>query len=230
MDDWSNLSTDTDALMELNCLMYYYASEVYGRQDFRSWLKAHPDKTLPDRLTASDIAFALLVYENYYVKWVHELETQREEERQKGQTTMFAAAAADDTVNNEPRTKKRKKMYSGPTLTYTKPGNTKLRYLEHNWNKEGVDRFQVLHLSFTELLKTNVDTWDLCKESFVEYISNMKRIGEGCWVEQYYSLEGDDATGNSEDYLGATEGFEFMLDEDNDDFVHVALPPMSLLS
>ena len=57
------------ALYEFFDLVYYYAKHIYGVTTLKRWFKANPHKSILDRFNETDIAFALVVYENYQPLW-----------------------------------------------------------------------------------------------------------------------------------------------------------------
>ena len=50
-----------------------YVSRAVGNHTFARWKKSHQTKTLLDKISASDIAYTILVYENSKEVWEEEL-------------------------------------------------------------------------------------------------------------------------------------------------------------
>ena len=51
-----------------------YVSHAVGNHHFMQWRKSNRTKTLLDKVTASDIAYTILVYENSNEVWKEELQ------------------------------------------------------------------------------------------------------------------------------------------------------------
>lgn len=206
--DWVNVAQDHMALNQLHNLIYYYGSEVYGRNEVKAWLKANQDKSVLDHLTASDLAFTVLVYENYHPRWIKEIETAREEE-QKRNDTLDVAEKEEEEPAAVGQKRKKKRSSAGPKLKYSKGANVKNKYLQSGWTKEGIRHFKALQESFDKLMKDE-KAWQVCKETWDDFISNMKQFSDNCWVPQYFKLDlGDD----DEDSIAATDEdkFEFIV-------------------
>ena len=211
-DDWDTLRHNTSALVELYNLVYYYACEVYGRTAVKSWLKANQDMSVLDKVNPSDLAFALLVFENYHPKWVAEIKDARVQEgmKQDHQSVDTHFASNDTSIKVAEGPSKKKRKIDGIKLKYTKDG-TKKKYLECGWKREGLKRFEHLQNSFAMLL-TNEVAWKDCKDGWVSFIEDLKRNSDiSCWVPTYYRQDVDDTydEGNSSD---EEEGFEFVLE------------------
>lgn len=220
-DDWNGLVSDTNAIRELNDLIYYYATEIYGRLDIKSWLRAHKDKSVLDRLTPNDLAYTVLVYDNYHFKWKHEMEVERAESMRRMAAATAAASAGDDhAIFMPPQKKQKKPPYDGPSLPYTKPAKSKKQYLEIGWNTEGIKYLKRLTGSFTAL-RENHRVWTLCKEFWEDYVRKMSR-NCGCWVPQY-QLQ-DIVDDEVQDAIAGADGeeyFEFVPMEDNFDWMPI---------
>jgi hypothetical protein len=50
-----------------------YVSRVVGNNTYARWKKSHQTKTILDKISASDIAYTMLVYENSKDVWEEEL-------------------------------------------------------------------------------------------------------------------------------------------------------------
>ena len=72
-----------------------YVSHAVGNHYFMQWSKSNRTKTFLDKVTASDIAYAILVYENSYKVWKEELK-------------IRASSTTDDERRKAMREKKNK--------------------------------------------------------------------------------------------------------------------------
>lgn len=206
---WDALATndgnDSPAVGQLCHLIYYYASEVYGRTAIKRWLNANQDKSVLDNMTASDIAYAIIVFENYHPRWIDDIKAAREEESKKHED--------DAKMNEDEEPPKKKQKTSEMQLKYTKTQSKKMRYLEDGWNSEGRKRLEQLQRMFTKLLQNEV-AWQVCKDGWDKYIADMKMNGEQCWVPTYCRQEEeDDHSDDGSGSVGEDEGFDFVLDE-----------------
>jgi hypothetical protein len=66
-----------------------YVSQAVGYNTYAGWKKSHQTKTLLDKISASDIAYTILVYENSKEVWEEELiikaRAKTDEERKNGE-------------------------------------------------------------------------------------------------------------------------------------------------
>ncbi len=192
-EEWDRLQDTSAATLELCNLIYYYATNVYGRNSIKNWMRLNQEKSLIDKITASDLAFALIVFENYHPKWVAEIEAQRRREDVDHDEDALANKD-DDLANKDPKrkNKKRKRASSaaaGMTLLYTKDPRTRHPYLECGWKLNGLRRFDKL-VSLFHKLKENAVMWERCRVSFQSFIDEKKESGvEDCWVPTFYEEE-----------------------------------------
>lgn len=209
--NWNDLIHDPTALFQLNEFVYYYASGIDGRNTIKEWLRCNQEKSMLDKFTASDLAFTMLVYENYHPKWVHEITAKREEDTKQGPES--------DEDNVTPPTRqvqqkagRKRKNYLGPTLQYTKLQTHKNAYLENGWTPEAFQRLHSLENLFRGLL-THEEAWTTCKESWDSFIRNEKQVeGNGCWVPLFVRISEDDNDDEGDDDAGNEKGlFEFKL-------------------
>ena len=56
--------------LEFLTFMDYYVSKLIGSRELKKFCAQYPGKTLLDKMTASDIAFAILCYENGVDVWL----------------------------------------------------------------------------------------------------------------------------------------------------------------
>jgi hypothetical protein len=73
-----------------------YVSHAVGNHYFMQWSKSNRTKTFLDKVTVSDIAYTILVYENSYEVWKEELKIIR------------ASSTTDDERHKATREKKNK--------------------------------------------------------------------------------------------------------------------------
>ncbi len=74
MDDALDRKIDVTAMQFLD----KYVSHAVGNHHFMQWSKSNRTKTFLNKVTASDIAYTILVYENSNEVWKEELQTQYE--------------------------------------------------------------------------------------------------------------------------------------------------------
>ena len=197
---WSDLVLDDSALFQLNEFVYYYASEIDGRLSIKEWLRANQDKSMLEKFTASDLAFTMLVYENYHPKWVHEITAAREGGMNQGLDEEGAdtvVTSRRQTQRKAGRKRKKKTKYSGPPLKYTTT-KRKNAYLGTSWTPEALQRLQSLQ-HFFDGLKVHDEVWTTCKESFDAFIQNEKDIdGNDCWVPLFVCQDEEDDEGETD--------------------------------
>ena len=56
--------------LESLTFMNFYVSKLVGARELKSWSVKNPGRTLLDKMTASDIAYSILVYENGIDVWM----------------------------------------------------------------------------------------------------------------------------------------------------------------
>lgn len=227
--DWDDLLNDQDAMDELNHLFYYFVGENYGVRSMNHWLRGNKHKSIIERYTAQDIAFTLVVYENYQPKWKEELAQQllAEEDAEREETS--AAAVEDGSDAQEPANKKRKTH----DLLYTRSGG-KREYLKTSWTEEGLLRYKQLCTRMSELL-SNKKVWQGCIESWESYVDNKRADDDtsSCWVHTYRKIEKEGAGIDNEDEDDDVQPvtFSFSLGDDNTDSIgddFPSLPPINL--
>lgn len=172
--------------MALFDLVYHYAIEVYGREAIKKWLKANKEKSVLDHLNPTDLAFALLVYENYFPKWVEDIEQDRldcaaidagtNDENEKNKRKRDGSVQAETGLD-----KKKRRRFAGK---YTKDPRCKNSYLQSGWTEEGMQRYDELRHIFNSLSQSQ-DVWMKCKEGWNMYIVKKKEVGGECWVPTY---------------------------------------------
>ena len=214
-ENWNDLPEDANALIEHFDLIYHYASEVHGRVAIKKWLKTNRDKSLLDRLDPTDVAFALLVFENYSPKWVEDIETDRQDcaavdamtnhEEDETNKRKRNGSAQDDEGRKK---KKKRRLFVGK---YTKDPHCKNQYLQSGWSKEGMQRYDELCRFFNSLFQ-NQDIWLKCKEGWEEYVMSKKQGGGECWVPTYHLEDAGETDLDQHNGSGEDNGwFQFVV-------------------
>ena len=101
------------------------------------WLKRNPDKTVNMKVTATSIAYAVLVYESRYKIWEENIVVKNK-----------------NITRAEMRREKRVEL----PMYHTPPG-TKLKLYEVGWISDSRDYYATLTNIF-QLLKSNNEFWD----------------------------------------------------------------------
>ena len=209
-DNWYELPVNARANVTIYNLIYYYATEVYGRTVLKRWLNANRNMSLLDKINPNDMAYALLVVSNYEGKWQAELQDETDEELSK---QINEEAAKSNGSDKSPPKKKRKYP-----MKYTKPSAQRLAYLETGWNTEGLKRFEELLRVFTSLREHGV-AWQACKDGWDSYIEDKRQDDDihPCWVPTYRRLDDNDDRAEKENSADRDEqqGFEFVLPNDD---------------
>lgn len=220
-ENWNDLPEDANALIELFDLIYHYASEVHGRVAIKKWLTTNRDKSVLDRLDPTDVAFALLVFENYSPKWVEDIETDRQDcaavdamtnhEEDETNKRKRNGSAQDDEGRKK---KKKRRLFVGK---YTKHPHCKNQYLESGWSKAGMQRYEELCRFFNSLFH-NKDVWLKCKEGWDEYVMSKKQGGRGeCWVPTYHREDVEEPDSDHDNGSGEGNGwFQFVVPKTED--------------
>ena len=63
--------------LEFLTFMDYYVSKLIGSRELKKFCVLYPGKTLLDKMTASDIAFAILCYENGVDVWLERIKMKK---------------------------------------------------------------------------------------------------------------------------------------------------------
>jgi hypothetical protein len=206
----SDLSEDmrdeVAAMNQLFELIYHYVPEIYGKTKLLSWLKANQDKSLLDKITPSDLAYALLMYNTYHRTWSASADVDDDEEEREDDSQASSSSPNSTGTTN---TKKRKKIVRAVSpYCHTK----RLNLYENAWSDEGM-KFYKKMLKGMKALKNNDQVWGIWKESWDEYISRKHQTELGCWVPMFGVLnvdsvdDSDDSGGAAEEQVGVV--FEF---------------------
>ena len=120
-----SLTEDTTTItyeenLEFLTFMDFYVSKLAGARELKSWSVKNPGKTLLDKMTASDIAYAILVYENGIDVWMERFKKKQMNTQQQSQAVQSA------------------------TLKYHHPVGTKLKAYHDGWTQVGRDYYYSL--------------------------------------------------------------------------------------
>ena len=111
-----------------------YVSHAVGNHYFMQWSKSNRTKTFLDKVTASDIAYTILVYENSSEVWKEELK-------------IRATSTTDDEKRKATREKKPK---------YHEGRGKRLKRYGDGWTDHGREYYQELLGNFKILKNSNV--------------------------------------------------------------------------
>jgi hypothetical protein len=213
-DDWSQLRVDQSPapMDELNALVYHYVAECYGRTEIKRWLKVNKGRSVLDKITASDLAFSILVYNNYSSRWTSEIWTKAtqssiEEDEEEQECHDDEDAGEEEQEQSGPSRKKRKKASNMP-LPFSKPKTKKLKYLEIGWTSDGVQHYKELENSMKRLMR-NETLWNELKQGWENFISGLHEDNHvTCWIPQFRRMDSldDDMLEEEEE-----DGFDFEL-------------------
>ena len=138
--DIDYLKTESDP--NQRCVIDYikfattYTSYLVGKRTLIKHLKHNKGASIFDKITPSDEAFAVLVFENNKEVW----DEQHEEEMKKRSAAMDDEAAPFDDAATGPDRKK-------PRWTAAQSGCKNVLF-QTNWDQEGKERFNALQKIF----------------------------------------------------------------------------------
>lgn len=135
---------DSDTALPFLRFLDKYVSCVPGQRDIAKFFKENPRKTLLDKLTPSDIAYTVLIYENTYAVW---------DENRLWKT--MTRAEREET----PRVQKQK---------YFQKCGSKNKKFQDGWTKEGEKYYESLVEEFRSLSKNEV-VWEGLQEHWRQY-------------------------------------------------------------
>jgi hypothetical protein len=170
----------------------YATVMVGGARSMTKYYKNHIGNTLLDRLTPSDIAYSVLVYENSYDMW--------KEEILKCETCQ--------TVQE-----KQKFKHTASQKYHVKRG-TKITLFQDGWTQEGRTYFSSLCQEFDALKRSN-KIWSLLQDHWKIYTQKYKMMGvEECIDNNNLGKAdcSDEEEGNDDDCMVLLPG------EENGDF------------
>ena len=122
-----------------------YVSHAVGNHYFMQWSKSNRTKTFLDKVTASDIAYAILVYENSYKVWKEELK-------------IRASSTTDDERRKAMREKKPR---------YHEGRGKRLKRYRDGWTDHGREYYLQLLGNFKILKNSNV--WNKLQDFWKMY-------------------------------------------------------------
>ena len=162
-----SLTEDTTTItyeenLEFLTFMDFYVSKLAGARELKSWSVKNPGKTLLDKMTASDIAYAILVYENGIDVW---MERMKKRQMNAEELVQFVKSAE---------------------LKYHHPPGTKLKAYHDGWTQLGRDYYYSL-LKTIQRIKGNTELWDVMKDNWRTYLNKNKR---GSFVHVAASMGG----------------------------------------
>ena len=215
-DDWSQLRVDQSPapMDELNALVYHYVAECYGRTEIKRWLKVNKGRSVLDKITASDLAFSILVYNNYSSRWTSEIWTKATQSSIEDDEEQECHDDEDASGEEEPEqsgaSRRKRKKASNMPLPFSKPKTKKLKYLEIGWTSAGVQHYKELENSMKRLMR-NETLWNELKEGWENFISGLHEDNQTtCWIPQFRRCHMDSL---DDDMLEEEEedGFDFEL-------------------
>lgn len=122
-----------------------YVSHAVGNHHFMQWSKSNRTKTFLDKVTASDIAYTILVYENSNEVWKEELQIR-----------------ATSTTNDDRRKATREKK-----PRYHEGRGKRLKRYGDGWTDHGREYYQQLLGNFKNL--KNCDVWNTLQDYWKLY-------------------------------------------------------------
>ena len=138
------------ACLEFLTFMDYYVSKMIGSRELKKFCVLYPGKTLLDKMTASDIAFAILCYENGVDVWLERIKMKR--------------------MNNVDR----EAFEKTASLKYHHQPGTKLKAYEDDWTEEGVQYYEEMVRDVKGIMG-NGPLWENVKVHWGTYLRENKR-------------------------------------------------------
>ena len=138
------------ACLEFLTFMDYYVSKMIGSRELKKFCVLYPGKTLLDKMTASDIAFAILCYENGVDVWLERIKMKR--------------------MNNVDR----ESFEKTASLKYHHQPGTKLKAYEDGWTEEGVQYYEEMVINVKGIMG-NKPLWENVKVHWKTYLRENKR-------------------------------------------------------
>ena len=136
--------------LEFLTFMDYYVSKMIGSRELKKFCVLYPGKTLLDKMTASDIAFAILCYENGVDVWLERIKMKR--------------------MNNVDR----ESFEKTASLKYHHQPGTKLKAYEDGWTEEGVQYYEEMVMVVKGIMG-NKPLWENVKVHWKTYLRENKR-------------------------------------------------------
>ena len=135
--------------LEFLTFMDYYVSKLIGSRELKKFCVLYPGKTLLDKMTASDIAFAILCYENGVDVWLERIKMKR--------------------MNNVDR----EAFEKTASLKYHHQPGTKLKAYEDGWTEEGVQYYEEM-VRVVKGIMANGPLWENVKVHWKTYLRENK--------------------------------------------------------
>ena len=123
-----------DYLKDFMQFLDKYVSHAVGNHHFMQWSKSNRTKTFLDKVTASDIAYTILVYENSKEVWKEKLQ-------------IRATSRTDDKRRTATRVKKPR---------YHEGRGKRLKRYGDGWTEDGREYYQLLLGIFKNLKSSDV--------------------------------------------------------------------------
>ena len=143
--DLQHAQPTDDYLKDFMRFLDKYVSHAVGNHHFMQWSKSNRTKTFLDKVTASDIAYTILVYENSKEVWNEELQ-------------IRAASRTDDERRTATRVKKPR---------YHEGRGKRLKRYGDGWTEDGREYYQLL-LGIFKNLKSS-DAWNTLQDYWKMY-------------------------------------------------------------
>ena len=166
-----------------------YVSRAVGNHTYARWKKSHQTKTLLDKISASDIAYTILVYENSKDVWEEEL-------------IIKARAKTDEERKNAERRHNPR---------YHEGRGKRLKRYGDGWTEEGRTYYKELLTTFQDLKSS--DFWN---ESLQGYWNDYQMRNYGKTSVDYNNKESDideDSDDDEEDWKVEAEESDSDIDD-----------------
>ena len=162
-----------------------YVSRAIGNYQIAKWTRANKDKTLMDKVTASDIAYSIIVYENMKEVWEEEI-------------LIKASDKTDEEKRNTVRQRKQK---------YHEGRGKRLKRYADGWTEDGRYYYRDLLWTFKDLKIHPV--WTRLSEHWMTY--QLKHYGK---QNQNTTQDGNDVEDKS-GVESEEEDWRIDLEDDN---------------
>ena len=143
--DLQHAQPTDDYLEDFMRFLDKYVSHAVGNHYFMQWSKSNRTKTFLDKVTASDIAYTILVYKNSKEVWKEELQ-------------IRATSRTDDERRTATRVKKPR---------YHEGRGKRLKRYGDGWTEDGREYYQLL-LGIFKNLKSS-DAWNTLQDYWKMY-------------------------------------------------------------
>ena len=178
--------------LEFLTFMDYYVSKMIGSRELKKFCVLYPGKTLLDKMTASDIAFAILCYENGVDVWLERIKMK--------------------CMNNVDR----EAFEKTASLKYHHPPGTTLKAYEDGWTAAGVQYYEE-KVRVVKGIMANGPLWENVKVHWKTYLRENNRSS---FVHAAAAMGGDGVDGIEEQGAAGDErmnNHDIDLPGDDDD-------------